>query len=97
MHIRQHIPGYFDGLDPLEGDFETVWQLLAIPFVNRWNDVDLLRFSISDGNTLMAEMKNGKWWVVGFMTPPEEVAKLGLPVWDYAESLSRKHGSRLPQ
>jgi hypothetical protein len=78
MKITQHIPGFVDTRKPpQEGEFTTLAELEAIPFVARWKDEDLQRFSVSDGRYLMAEMNDGNFWVVGYLSggTPD------LPVW----------------
>ena len=81
--VKQHIPGFVTGVDPAEAQFDTLEDLLAVPFVRQWSDARLERFSIADdasyADLLMAEMKDGKFWVVGFIdkgaAPPQ------LPIW----------------
>lgn len=80
--IRRHVPGCCsDGDEPPEiVEFNTVEQLISIPFVNSFsNGQRFHRYSLSD-RRLMAEYRDGKeWWVVGTLKYP--VA--GLPEWDH--------------
>lgn len=79
--IRRHIPGCCsDGDEPPEiVEFNTMEQLLSVPFVNSFSGGQRFhRYSLSR-NHLMAEYRDGKeWWVVGTLKYP--VA--GLPEWD---------------
>lgn len=87
--ILRHIPGAaFDSRDTPEQpvDFETVDQLMAIPFVKHWAESrGHVRFSVSSpsGNwetgraLLMSEQSDGTWWVVGHLLSPVD----GLPAW----------------
>ena len=77
--ITQYRPAFFEGFVNETAHFETMGDLLSIPFVaNFANDEGFFRFSISD-EMLMAEYDGGKkWWVVGrFEAPPN----VGLPTW----------------
>lgn len=82
MAIRQHIPNFCSGADEYpSATFETEEQLVAIPFVKRWLDVDFERFSVAltsyDECYLMLECKDGSFWVVGYM---DQVPAF-LPEW----------------
>lgn len=81
--IVQHIPAFArddrDGAAP-EATFNTLEELLAVPFVAPLADTpDFYRWSHND-NYLMLERFGGRWWwVVGYLdTIPE-----GLPEWDH--------------
>lgn len=78
-YIVQHIPGFVETeKEPERVDFDTLEELLAIPFVASWKaDPPFERFSLSM-NHLMAEMKDGSYWVVGYLQHPELVQ---LPQW----------------
>jgi hypothetical protein len=84
--IKQHIPNFVSGFDPVTTEFETLDELLSLDFVKRFNDGDnsFYRFSVNDYSTrvhLMAEYDEGrKWWVVGYIYG---IAKddIGLPQW----------------
>lgn len=86
-HIRARIPGGVDFRDaPPEGEFSTLEELLEIPFVKRRTTNPLFaRFSVGreveDSCVLMAEMKDGKFWGVGYLK--EDVPE--LPTWVYVE------------
>lgn len=82
MTFKQHIPGFISGLDPVSFHFDCLDELLQNEIVHRWTvDPAFYRFSLSHGDTLMAEMDGGaKWWVVGFVKDGD-TAGLNLPVW----------------
>lgn len=85
MIAKQHIPNYVEGFMPQVGEFNTVEELLNIPFVKKWNDDQLQRFSLDktyskDTMLLMAEMKDASYWVVAYL----DQAYLDLPKFEYA-------------
>lgn len=84
--IRQHIPAFFDDFDQQTADFETVKQLLSIPWVHHFSEhPEFYRFSLhKDGRTLMAEYKEGAYWlVVGFIQHPMwHIGLSELPLWE---------------
>lgn len=70
--IKQHRPAYFTGFNNEVVSFTTTDELLAIPFVAGFRDLDgFHRHSVSrDGVRLMlmAELNDGrKWWVIGYL------------------------------
>ena len=80
--IKQHIPNFVSGIDPVTWNFENRNELLSIDFVKRWIDEDFHQFSVSeyyDCILLMAELEDGnKWYVIGYITGISE-DDLGLP------------------
>ncbi len=85
--IRQYRPAFISGMENATVEFETVEQLLAIPFVAGFTEPvewPFHRFSISPRqnggrDVLMAEYDEGRhWWVVGFIEQPGQV---DLPQW----------------
>lgn len=84
--IRQHVPAFFEGFEPETVEFETVEQLLDIPWVHHFTEhPEFYRFSLHrDCRTLMAEYKDGAYWlVVGFiMHPMWHVSPEKLPRWE---------------
>jgi len=83
--IKQHIPNFVSGFDPVIQNFETLEELLDIDFVKYWGvHEDFHQFSIrpyGDRLFLMAEENNGKrWWVVGYITGTVR-DELNLPDW----------------
>lgn len=84
--IRQHIPGFITGVDPETAEFEGLAGLLEVPFVKLWaEDPRFDRFALASDSRhtdhLMAEMTDGKFWVVGFI--PKGEAPAELPAWEY--------------
>lgn len=78
--IVQHIPAFLETDEPRQrSSFDSLAQLLEIPFVKIWtDDRDFHKLSVSDDN-LIAEQRGGRsWWVVGFLR--ESVP--WLPEWD---------------
>jgi len=79
---HEHIPGYVTGFDPEDTPFDTIEELLNLPFVSRWTGQgNFHRFSISRDSypRLMAELDGGLiWWVVATLDRdmPE------LPTWE---------------
>ena len=85
-HIRQHVPGFVEGCDPKSGDYGTLDELLALPWVARWRDIapQFTRFSrTTDGHLMVEGVENAKpwWWVVGYVRDKDDEAFLSLPVW----------------
>jgi hypothetical protein len=80
---HQHIPGFVTGFEPEDVPFDTVEELLNLPFVAHWTTVrdNFHRFSMTRGEGfphLMAELDNGAtWWVVA--TLDRDVPE--LPTW----------------
>jgi hypothetical protein len=83
--IKQHIPNFVSGFDPVIQNFKTLEELLDIDFVKQWSaDEDFHQFSIGPYDSrwhLMAEQNNGKrWWVVGYIIGIVR-DELNLPDW----------------
>lgn len=87
--IKMHLPNYFEGFEQPIETFDTIEELLKIPFVGSWADNhEFHQFSQNDtyeyqnGHryTLLAELDGGKvWYVVGYLKEP--IA--GMSVWDH--------------
>jgi hypothetical protein len=75
----QHIPGFCEGFERNEFDFETTEELLSNELFLPWKVYkEFHKYSLSE-NRLMLELKEGReWWVLGFIKNPECV---NLPVW----------------
>jgi hypothetical protein len=89
MKVRQHIPNFFSGFQQQEAEANTLEDLLAIEFVDRWTaDPHFHRFSVewnygdcTDCHLLMAETHEGKkWWVVAYLSGPIDPIQ-HLPKW----------------
>jgi len=82
--IKQHIPNFVSGIDPVSVDFETIDDLMNIEFVQQWKGNDFFQFSISPSGEyyiLMCELKNGtRRYVVGYITGVNE-DRFNLPLW----------------
>lgn len=77
--ITQYRPAFFEGFDNATVEFETVEELLAIPFLQGFKHEGFDKFSIGE-NYLMAEYRGGReWWVAGRIQNPESV---NLPQWN---------------
>lgn len=76
--ILQYRPAFFEGFKNERADFDTVEELMKVPFVKGFSeDENFFRFSVS-GDHLLAEFRNGdEWWVVGTLKEPVD----GLPEW----------------
>lgn len=77
--IHQHRPASFDCGENEAVQFDTLDQMLKIPWVKNFSSgVSFHRFSISR-NMLIAEYDCGaKWFVVGYLKNP-----VGLPEWKH--------------
>jgi len=74
--IVQHFPAYMD-FDPECVGFDTLEELLEIPWVKRWSE-NANFYQYSGGDYLMAEFHEGyEWWAIGKLRNPVE----GLPEW----------------
>jgi hypothetical protein len=80
--IKQHLPPFITGMDRVVASFDTLDDLLAIPFVAKFaRGPGFRRFSLGpyvDTVMLLAEYDGGvRWWVVGYISgdPPD------LPAW----------------
>jgi hypothetical protein len=80
--IVQHVPAFVDA-EPQRAEFDTLDELLAVPWVAQWQDPkttghQFCRFCISE-ELLIVEADEGRWWwVVGRLSHPERVQ---LPPW----------------
>jgi len=90
--FRPHCPGFVNDGEPAEPDqyVEDLAGLQAVPQVRRFMDGGAkLELSLTQPHPqidvtehlLMAMMPDGKFWVIGYMSPTTEAEALGLPVW----------------
>lgn len=90
--ITQYRPAFFDGFENEVNEFNSVEELLRIPWVKQFSNGEVKnfhRYSVSMPNKkwgeskchLMAEYDNGAvWWVVGKMDENEIIEE--LPKWE---------------
>jgi hypothetical protein len=73
--IRRYVPSFVSGVDEEEFDFETLDDLLNIPFVRSSMEIIGIRFKrhYKSDNALMVEYDNGQYYVLGFIKHPELV------------------------
>ena len=89
--ILQHLPGFVDGT-PEQATFDTLEELLALPFVAEWRahaqpwGNAFYRYSLSQdvaGAFLMAEFDKGaEWYVIGTLTDAVDGRLTSLPRWE---------------
>lgn len=78
--IKQHIPGFVDGVEPTTTDFTTTEELLQIPFVKNFTTLPTFCGFAKDAVRLVAVYKDGKeWCVVGYL---KLSALVNLPTWE---------------
>lgn len=89
ISVKQHIPGFVSGVDPVDTTVESLQALFDLPFVQRWaSDPNFSHWEIaqtrytyvsgSDEDNLMAIMKDGSFWVVAYL-PVDALPD--LPLW----------------
>jgi hypothetical protein len=83
--IIQHIPNYCSGFTPEVAEFETVDELLNIPFVKH-HEKEGHSFQMSDLNLMIVKDDESWWWVVGTVKFPDRV---DLPKWE-TESMKER-------
>lgn len=90
MRIKRYVPAFIDIEDEPDGnerEFNTLEELLEIPFVKRKIFDGFKRFSISydsdkdSGCYLMAEYNDGSDWVAGFIYGCDTKNPI-LPRWE---------------
>jgi len=69
--IKQHIPNFCDGLIPEKVEFETLDNLLNVPFVKQFSLYKGFKgysvFKTPKQNLLIANYDNGEVYVVGYL------------------------------
>ncbi len=78
--IVQHIPAFVETTEPRSrATFDTLAELLKVPFVSTWAEEPIFHQFSVDGGCLMAELRGGcSWWVVGHLRDPVPE----LPAWN---------------
>lgn len=93
MKISQYVPGFASGSpvdEHTEADFAEMSYLKDVSFVEGWMEGDdFLKLSVASGTHLMAELKNGKFWVIGIFHENYKVLS-ELPIWSYDECKKRE-------
>jgi len=77
--ITQYRPAFFEGFENESKDFETLLDLMEMPFVKRFSDDPTFFQFVVSGESLMATYDKGAFWlVVGELQDSD----IGLPKWD---------------
>lgn len=76
--IVEHIPNFASGFESRCVSFDTLEELMEIPWVKSWKEAPQFhRFSAD--SYLMVEREDGYWWwAIGKLRHPVE----GLPLWE---------------
>lgn len=95
VDVKQHIPGYVSGIEPVYLRDVKIESVLEIEFIKKWSEgEDFIKFMMSIDRPdskcshLMAEIKNAErvggkaYWVVAYISPAAEIKKLNLPEWN---------------
>lgn len=73
FRLKQRFPNFFSGFTPKEYEFDTVAELMELPFVKQWvskNNFFKLSKSRMDSSQqiLMCELNEGKdFWAIGWL------------------------------
>jgi hypothetical protein len=79
-HFRQRVPGFVDGGNPLEFDFDTVEELVNHPYNQEWLNKNPHSILVKSEGILMVVYNEGfNWWGIGWITNPDD---LELPEWE---------------
>jgi len=78
MKIKQHYPGYCSGFEIHTGEFNNYDELIAIPFVGKWEtepgDSEFNHYAIASNYTkdcsLLIAMFVKSHWVIGYINSP---------------------------
>lgn len=81
MQIRQYRPDFFEGFNNETAQFNTLDEMLAIPWIKNFAAIQgFYRFRI-DRDHLIAEYREGReWWVVGLFPEGSNVALPEYPI-----------------
>jgi hypothetical protein len=90
MKVRQHIPTFFSGYRQDEAEVNSLEDLRALEFIQRWTTLpEFYRFSVHRNydapempcDLFMAEFNQGKkWYVVAYLTGETDLVQQ-LPEW----------------
>lgn len=90
MRVRQHIPSFVDGVEPLRNYVYTVEELERLESVYRWTQQQMFyRFAIyrnyfDNLHLMIAEFDGGKhWFVVAYLNGDDSLKILAkYPEWE---------------
>lgn len=75
--IVEHIPNFASGFEPRCVGFDTLEELMEIPWVKSWKEAPQFHRYSAD-SYLMVEREDGYWWwAIGKLRNP-----VGLPKWE---------------
>jgi hypothetical protein len=82
VKATQHIPTFFEGLEPESAKVNSLEELEALEFIKRWRAMPGFdHFSVAwDGTLLMAEFADKSFWVVAYLDG-DCGPVVGLPKW----------------
>jgi hypothetical protein len=88
MLVQQHIPHFIEGLTPERTEVATLEELLALPWVRRWEPATWMRSLLPDiGCALLMAIVHeagapvDQHWVIAYVRPPEALD--ALPLWTH--------------
>lgn len=85
IEVRQYLPAFADGQRPQRAICATFDDVRRLEWVRRWeifglNNSAFFRWSLGDGDLLMAEFDEGRqWWVVAYLRGDRLDGQ--LPAW----------------
>jgi len=83
IQVRLHRPAFFSGSTREQTNVETLDQVLQLEWIKRWaeepNFDHFAQSPLGDQTLLMAMMRDGRHWVVAYLTI--EAVPLNLPIW----------------
>ena len=83
MKILEYVAAFYETREPARAEFNTIEQMLSLPWVAKHRiSRGFVRFSIANGDTLVAEL-NGKpsLKVIGRIADPDRKVLADLPEW----------------
>lgn len=91
IHVKQHIPNFVHGYEPVMVDIDTVEAIMDLEFVQRWKPAELLTIGDADKPTAFL-MHEG--WVVALITGASADDLLRIFPKTDLEELNRKYQER---
>lgn len=94
MRVRQHIPSFVDGVEPVKTYVFTAAELERLEFIHRWTEQQMFhRFAVhrhyyqrhdEDLHLMLAEFDHGhKWWVIAYLEGDDSLEILSkYPEWE---------------